>query len=978
MWGRVRSWLAVPTPLPAVTFSDPTPRPIDQMFMDLRGLSGSVSRGEALSVPAIQKGRNLLCSIASLPLVQKGPDNTVVRNPLLEQIDPDIANVVTMAMTVEDLVFDAVAWWRVTGFGFDMFPVTAERLDPATVSLDPPHGRTRSPLPSGEDPRKATGVWVSGKWVPASEIIRFDSPNPAVLKVCGRSIRRAVLFDQAARTYADNTRMIDYFTAAPDAGRMEDEDVEEFLDEWQGYRRRSTTGYVPPELEYKVPQMPTPADLQLVQLQQQVGLDLANALGVDPEDLGISTTSRTYANIIDRRVDRINDVYAPYMRAITDRLSMPDVTKRGYRILFDLTDYLKSNPTERWATYTAGKNLGVYTVEEIRQMEGLPPMVDPAPVDSPEESATQVPEEPILDEVDAAGLPAGLQFDDQPKLRFADVPVAEFSVDVGKRTIEGIALPYGKVGTKYGMQFRFERGSLQYGDPTRIKLLRDHDTTQPLGYAESIKDTPAGVKVRFKVARGAAGDDALQLAEDKVLDGLSVGVDFNEAVDTVPDPRNKGGLLVRRADWRETSLTPMPAFDDARVTSVAASLTGGTMDETATSGQAPAAGPATDTPPAPASSPAQFSAEQIAQLQQIAATWQTPAPAPEPRPVVNPNRFSASVSEAVPYRFDHRGNLTAGANDFSTDLHAWFTNQDQAAHDRALSFIQAQFDIATGDVNELNPVPTRPDMYVDQRQFKYPIWDAISKGTLGSITPFIFPKFNSASGLVGNHTEGVEPSSGTLTTTSQTVTPTAVSGKAKITRETWDQGGNPQVSNLIWQKMIQGWYEALEAFAVATLDAATPTAIALTAGAADDALIDELTAALTLLQFVRGGFSMDMAPTQVDLYKKLAAAEDSTGRPLLPPVGPMNSVGTAQTRYAGLDVNGVLFSPAWALAASGSVVASSYLFDRAVVHGWASAPQRLDITLTEVAHVYIGLWGYKAAAISDIAGVREITYDPVP
>jgi len=281
-------------------------------------------------------------------------------------------------------------------------------------------------------------------------------------------------------------------------------------------------------------------------------------------------------------------------------------------------------------------------------------------------------------------------------------------------------------------------------------------------------------------------------------------------------------------------------------------------------------------------------------------------------------------------------------------------------------------------VNELNPTRQRPEMYVDQRDYQYPMWQAIEKGTLGDITPFTFPKFSSASGLVANHTEGVEPSSGTYVTTSQTVTPTPVSGKIKITRETIDQGGNPQVTNLIWNQMVKAWYEALEAFAVSTLDAASPTQIDLsgTPGISDGDLDEALTEALVLLQFVRGGFTMDTAFTQVDLFKALVGARDDAGRPLYPAIGAMNANGTVRGRWAGVDVNGVGFLPAWALAATGTVAASSYLFDRAVVHGWASAPQRLDFTQIEVANVYMGLWGYKAAAISDITGVREIVYDP--
>jgi phage portal protein BeeE len=115
---------------------------------------------------------------------------------------------------------------------------------------------------------------------------------------------------------------------------------------------------------------PSPADLQLVELQKQAALDIANALGVDPEELGISTTSRTYANAVDRRRDRINDVLSPFMRAITDRLSMGDVTRRGHRVEFDLDDYMKSNPTERWSVYKIAKEMGVMLVDEIRAEEG--------------------------------------------------------------------------------------------------------------------------------------------------------------------------------------------------------------------------------------------------------------------------------------------------------------------------------------------------------------------------------------------------------------------------------------------------------------------------------------------------------------------------------------------------------------------------------------------------------------------------------
>lgn len=1049
-WNWIGNVIGLPAEAPRRTF-DTQPRPIDQMFALLRGVDGApVTREQAMSVPHVLRGRNLLCSISTLPLAQLAPDYTRERSALLDQLDRDVANIVTLAQTVEDLVFDAVAWWRVTARDFAGFPTSVRRVDPDQVSVNPPSDRAQAPLPSGQDLRTDGTIWVEGKETSWRDVIRFDSPNPPVRVAAARPIRRAILIGQLAEVYANDPRPLDYFTARDGMEPESDEELDEFMGDWRQARKDRATAYVPWQYEYHSVESPSPAELQLAELMKEVGLELANVMGLDPEDLGISTTSRTYANNVDRRQDRVNDVLSPYMLAITQRLSMPDVTRRGYTVIFLLDDYLKANPTDRWSVYQTGKTMGAISNEEIRVAEKLPP-AKPTPNESGGESApaplraVPAPADDAEDGLTAAAgwrhqftsagpAPTSHQFTLSAEDGFS------FTVDSQRRFVEGVGLPYNKIGIKYGMKFRFRHGSLEYGDVGRVKHLRDHVT--PIGRALAITDTRAALKVRMSVARGPAGDELLQLAEDGVYDGFSVGVDFSL------NPEDGDVILARdgvydvvRATLQEVTSTYKPAFDDARMTRVAATRDGGNTVacqtcshehaanapcqtvpavqqgvQFAQQGGQPLGPPATQqgapANPQPAGAPtlapqqgrplpeaASWTPDQVSVAmasdptgvgfthavmgfntplaQQVIAAVNAPA-------TVNPTRRTTQfdVQEPAPYRFDRGGNLCKGTHDFSTDIFAGYRDGDQAARDRANAFVVAeferrQFDVATGDVNELNPTRQRPDMYVDQRSFQYPVWSAISKGTLADITPFSFPKFNSASGLIANHTEGVEPSSGTFTTTSQTVTPTAVSGKAKITRETWDQGGNPQISALLWRQMEKGWYEALEAFAVSILDAATPTAIPLTAGAVNDALVDELEAAFVGLQFVRGGFSMDQAFGQVDLYKALAAAEDTTGRPLLPALGPMNTNGTSRARWSGLDMNGVTMLPAWALAASGSVVASSYLFDSDVVWAWASTPQRLDITLTEVAHVYIGLWGYKAGAITDITGVREITYDPV-
>lgn len=1007
------------------TFDGPV-KPIDQLFAEMQHSTGTTAtRRQALSVPAVRRGRNMLCSIATMPLEQVGPDNTVRASPLLAQIDLDVANVVTISQTVEDLVFDGISWWLITAEDLAGFPVAARHLDVSAVSLQPPKDhRTPAPLPSGADPREAV-VWVDGEPVGASRIIRFDSPNPAVLQHAGREMRRAILLDKAADMYADDPRPLDYFTPADGADPVDDDEVEEILAKWKSARRRRSTGWIPAAMAYNTVDAPSPQQLQLAELARQATLDIANALGIDPEDLGLSTTSRTYSNDVDRRRNKLNDVLAPYMRAITDRLSMGDVTRRGYRVRFNTTEYLMPNPGERWIIYETAVRMKAMTLDEVRAKEGEPPLPDdpaptteaPAPVPDPEEAPV-----PDAQQVDAS-RPVTMTFDLHTGLTFVDVPVTEFSVDSDRRIIEGLVLPYNVVAAKGGYRFKFLRGSLQYGEVSRVKLLRDHDMTQPLGKAVKLHDKADGMRARFSVARGPEGDRALELAEDGVLDGLSVGVDFDLAVDATPDPKDQSLYRVHRADWRETSLTPMPSFDTARVTKVAASQTNGgghvadtptpeTVEPPAAPDPQPAtvtltaeppattAAPATVVPGAPAAPadpvagapvPVGFTLDQLEGLRQF---FNPPAaavdPVEPPRQIVDPTRplTLAVTREAVPYRFDRGGNFVTTEHDFSRDLKDMAIANDafgqSDAGKRVLGLLKARFNTDQADVNELNPDIQRPDMFVDQQDFKYPLWDFVSKGALpGGPTPFVFPKFNSASGLVADHVEGVEPAEGVYTTTSQTVTPTAMSGKANLTREVWDAVGNPAVSTLVFGQMVRSWREALETAAATFLNTLTAaTDINLGVATVDDALASAWDLALAGLQFSRG-YDFSAFAIERGLYEAFVDAVDSTGRKLYPITAPQNANGTAQSRFRTLDLGGVTGVPSWALPDTVNPD-NSWLFDPMFVHGWTDGPMRLEFpgngatnTYTPVAHISIAIWGYRALANSDIAAVRQVIYDDI-
>lgn len=1053
-WERARAFLGWQGPAagtaPAMMTFSATSGPIDALVSGMLGAWGNtgwIGRDDALSVAAIKRGRDQICSIATLPLANfRGIDQ--VPSTFLTTLDPDVPRVVMLAQTVEDLLCDGVSWWRKLGLDYRGYPIAARRLEPSSVSLDPPPGITPAPLPSGLDPRDAL-VWVDGIPTRASELIRFDSPNGPLLRHGARTIRRAIVLDMLAGMYARNPRPLDYFTDGDDMSvrAYTPAEIDVFLAEWRHNRSRSGTAYIPKALMRADVNAPSPAELQLVELQKQVTLELANLLGIDPEEVGVSTTSRTYFNAIDRRTGKINETFAPYMSAITDRLSMGDVTPLGQAAKWDLTDYLKPDPATQVVYWKGLFDMGAIDSADVRGFAGIPgppPAAAPAPA-LPAGAGENQRRPPLqLGDITPAHAFAGgpaMVFNARD---FATPPAAP-TVDTAKRTVTGLAVPYNARAVKYGVGFRFKPGSLEYDADqlSRVKVLQDHTT--PVGVHSGITDSADGPTVALSIFDGVAGspekmqrDQLLYDAEHGLYDGLSVGVDFDLSSSDVKWNESDQTYDVYRATWNETSLTPMPAFTGARVTSVAASRTGGSMNcqfcghphgpgiscqtymqlmgQQAAAGQ-PAALALSATPAAPAAPAAtgpvaaavlpagpMSAADLTAALQQFTAAAVANgqvAPAAPLATTVDPTTFAlpgqaaaarAKVIEPDPYRlsFDRKGFgiMARGSHDFSQDFHAYFADGDLAAGERALSFVQrkmaAMFNVATTDVDETNPTRQRPDMYVDQRNYRTPLWDAINKGTLADITPFTFPKFNSASGLVAAHTQGTEPTGGTFTTTGQTVTPTAYSGKAVINREVWDQGGNPQISTLIWNQMVKGVNEALEAAAVTLLNAGTYAALnTFTAGAVDrnaagNTLGDQLEAGIAALQFARGGYAFTDAFAQADLYLTLAATKASDGRPRYPQIGPANANGTTGEKFSEIDIAGQAFYPEWALAAAGQTAATkSYLIDRTSVAGWATAPQRLTMDQVNVATVGLGVWGYQATAVSDDNGVRTITWDPV-
>ena len=139
------------------------------------------------------------------------------------------------------------------------------------------------------------------------------------------------------------------------------------------------------------------------------------------------------------------------------------------------------------------------------------------------------------------------------------------AADTERRVISGKIMEYGAVGHTSVGAVVFEHGSIQIPSPGRIKLLAQHEPNNPIGRAQSFSNEGEFIYGSFKISSSSKGTDYLTLAAEDLVSGLSVGV---EVIASLPTDTH---LLVTSARLIEVSLVESPAFENAIVTSVAAS-----------------------------------------------------------------------------------------------------------------------------------------------------------------------------------------------------------------------------------------------------------------------------------------------------------------------------------------------------------------------------------------------------------------------
>ena len=325
--------------------------------------------------------------------------------------------------------------------------------------------------------------------------------------------------------------------------------------------------------------------------------------------------------------------------------------------------------------------------------------------------------------------------------------------ETGRREISGIAVPYGVPAVVAdGTSVIFEAGSLPT-DGKNPRLYMNHDSTNAIGIVTDRVDTPEGMLFTAKISKTQAGDEALILAMDGVLDSVSVGVNptkFTTATD--------GTVTVTAADWLELSMVPVPAFAGAVITDIAASIHQEPEKDVIDL--------STDEP----------------LVEEVTEMSEPVAPAVEATIPTAPLFAQAKRQFVMPTAAEYLAAMHAGGDTFQNVNNAY----KEAVRSQQTALQAAAGDVLTTDTPGLLPVPVLGPVFQDLN-FVRPVVSAFGARSMPN-TPsktFIRPTITTHTSAA-TQTEGSAVSATTMVIASNTVTKTTVAGQVTLTMQDMD------------------------------------------------------------------------------------------------------------------------------------------------------------------------------------------------
>jgi len=329
---------------------------------------GVLPRDMAMQVPAVARCRNLIAGvIASLDfeLYKKSTGEELGKPVWLDQPDIRQPKSVTIAWTVDSLIFYGQAFWRVNSlYADDGRPSGFEWV-----------ANNRVTTTTNEFGTEVQFYTVDGERCPMSGIgslVTFQGLTNGVLITGSRTIQSALDLEKAANVAASTPMPTGYIKNT--GADLPEQQISGLLAAWKSSRQSRSTAYLTSTLSYETTGF-SPKDMMYNEASQYLATQICRAMNVPAYMLSADmNNSMTYQNILDGRKEFVAYSLQPFISAIENRLSMNDITANGNIVKFAVDDtFLRADPLQRLAVTEKLLTLGLIDVNQAKEMEDLTP-----------------------------------------------------------------------------------------------------------------------------------------------------------------------------------------------------------------------------------------------------------------------------------------------------------------------------------------------------------------------------------------------------------------------------------------------------------------------------------------------------------------------------------------------------------------------------------------------------------------------------
>lgn len=330
--------------------------------------TGFMSRATALQVASVSRCRNLICGVVAylpLELYRKSTGEQLQSPVWLDQPDMRQPRAVTLAYTVDSLIFYGVAYWRVTSlYADDGRPSGFEWV-----------ANTRVTVTTDGTGYEVASYAVDGKTVPLAGIgslVTYQSLLPGVLDTGARTIQAALDVQKAAAISAATPMPTGIIKNV--GADLPEAQVQGLLAAFKSARQNRSTAFLTSTLDYQTVGF-SPKDMTYNESSQYLSTEIARLMNIPAFMISSDmNNSMTYQNVLDSRKEYVAYSLQPYICAIEERLSMDDITAHGNIVKFAVDEtFLRADATARLAVIEKMLSLNLIDLAHAKEMESMTP-----------------------------------------------------------------------------------------------------------------------------------------------------------------------------------------------------------------------------------------------------------------------------------------------------------------------------------------------------------------------------------------------------------------------------------------------------------------------------------------------------------------------------------------------------------------------------------------------------------------------------